>query len=151
MLAAPDDRRRELAQIHIAKKDLGLDEDTYRAMLWSIGRVKSAGDLNAEGRRQVLDHLKRSGFKARKSPGNSHKNMSSDWGWVNNAAPDRQPMLRKIAVMLKSDGREKAYADAIAKQMHGVDLVEFCKPDQLHKIITALVFDQRRRAAGGAA
>jgi hypothetical protein len=28
-----DHRRRELAQIHIAKKDLAMDEDAYRAVI----------------------------------------------------------------------------------------------------------------------
>ena len=145
MTAAPDDRRRELAQIHIAKKDLCLDEETYRAMLWAIGRVHSAGALGAAGRRQVLEHLKSRGFKARKSIRKDSFNTRSEWAWVNNAAPDRQAMLRKIAVMIKADNREKAYVDGIAQHMFHVERVEFCPPDQLHRIITALVFDQRRR------
>jgi phage gp16-like protein len=65
---------------------------------------------------------------------------------VNNAAPDRQAMLRKIAVMLKDADREKAYADGIAKNMFQIERVEFCAPDQLRRIVSALVYDQRRRA-----
>ncbi|TAK81742.1 MAG: regulatory protein GemA [Betaproteobacteria bacterium] len=149
MTASPDTRRRELAQIHIAKAQLGMAEDSYRQMLWTVGRVRSAGDLDWAGRKAVLDHLKACGFKARKST----KKVPPDtgWGWVNNASEDRKPMLRKIAVMLKDANREKAYADAIAKQMFGVDLVEFCKPDQLHRIVAAMVKDQNRRAAKAAA
>lgn len=56
-------RRRDLAAIHVAKKQLGMEDDTYRAMLWSIGRVRSAGDLDFAGRRAVLDHLKACGFR----------------------------------------------------------------------------------------
>ncbi len=143
MTASPDTRRRELAQIHIAKAQLALDEDTYRAMLWTVGRVHSAADLDYAGRRAVLEHLKARGFTTQrpKAP------RTKDWGWVNNAAPDRQAMLRKIAVMLNAEEREKAYVDAIAKHMFGCDLVEFCRPDQLHRIVSALVFDARRRAA----
>jgi len=55
-------------------------------------------------------------------------------------------MLRKIAVMLKDADREKAYADGIAKNMFSVDDVVFCPPDQLRRIVSALVYDQRRRA-----
>lgn len=143
MTAAPDTRRRELAQIHIAKAQLGMAEDSYRQMLWTVGRVRSSADLDYGGRKAVLDHLKACGFRVRapkaKRPG--------AWDWVNNAAGDRQAMLRKIAVVLKDANREKAYADGIAKQMFGVDLVEFCKPDQLHRIVSALEFDRRRREA----
>jgi phage gp16-like protein len=144
MSALPaDNRRRELAQIHIAKAQLGLDDDTYRAMLWTVGRVYSAADLDWAGRKTVLEHLKARGFKARVSA----KKVSRDtgWGWVNNASADRQAMLRKIAVVLKDADREKAYVDAMAKQMFGVDLVEFCQPDQLRRIVSALEYDRRRR------
>jgi len=147
MTTAPDTRRRELAQIHIAKAQIGLDEETYRAMLWTVGRVRSAADLDYGGRKAVLDHMKARGFKARAPK----ENRPSDWDWVNNAAADRQAMLRKIAVVLKDANREKAYVDAIAKQMFGVDVVEFCKPDQLHRIVSALEFDRRRREAKASA
>jgi phage gp16-like protein len=58
MTASPDTRRRELAQIHIAKAQLGLDEETYRSMLWTVGRVRSAADLDYAGRNAVLEHRK---------------------------------------------------------------------------------------------
>ena len=143
-MASPDDRRRELAQIHIAKKDLDLDEMTYRLMLQTIARVDYAADLNAEGRRQVLAHLKARGFKPKHLGQNSHRSAST-WDWVNNAAPERQAMLRKIAVMLKDAEREKAYADGIAKNMFKIQRVEFCAPDQLWRIVSALEYDRRRR------
>jgi len=152
MIASPDDRRRELAQIHIAKKDLGIDDDTYRLMLRTIARVDSSAKLNAEGRRQVIAHLKARGFKPR--PGakvQRNTAHSAAWGWVNNAAPDRQATLRKIAVMLKDTEREKAYADGIAKNMFRIERVEFCAPDQLRRIVAALEYDRRRRAEKAAA
>jgi phage gp16-like protein len=146
-IAAPDDRRRELAQIHIAKKQLDIDDTTYRCMLRAIGRVESAADLGAEGRRQVLAHLKARGFKPKVGMKAHRSGQTTPWDWVNHAAPDRQATLRKIAVMLKhASGREKAYADAIAKNMFGIERVEFCAPDQLRRIVGALEYDRRRRA-----
>ena len=56
-------RNSELAKIHIAKKDLGLDDDTYRDVLWTVARVRSAKDLDHHGREQVLKHFKSKGFK----------------------------------------------------------------------------------------
>lgn len=58
-----DARRAELAKIHLAKKQLGLDDETYRAMLWMVARVHSAADLDDAGRQAVLDHLKARGFR----------------------------------------------------------------------------------------
>jgi len=144
VIAADSFRHAELAKIHIGAKALGLDRDTYEKMLWAIARVRSAADLGAEGRAQVLAHLKARGFKPHKSMRKAHHDTT--WDWVNNAAPDRQAMLRKLAVMLKAADREKAYVDAISKHMFGIERVEFCAPDQLRRIVSALVYDQRRRA-----
>lgn len=56
-------RNAELAQIHVAKKQLALDEDTYRAVLWAVARVRSSKDLDWTGRKAVLEHFKAKGWK----------------------------------------------------------------------------------------
>lgn len=58
----PDQRLRDLAQIHIAKAQLDMAEDVYRDLLMKLGRVSSAADLDDAGRRAVLNHLKKLGF-----------------------------------------------------------------------------------------
>ncbi|MBO1856821.1 regulatory protein GemA [Burkholderia cenocepacia] len=52
-----------LAKIHIAKQQLGMDDDTYRAMLRSVGGVQSSKELTPAGASRVLKHLEQSGFK----------------------------------------------------------------------------------------
>jgi len=47
---ARDHRNAELGKIHLAKKDLCMTDEEYRAMLWSVGRVNSAKDLDYAGR-----------------------------------------------------------------------------------------------------
>ena len=61
-------RQSDLQKIHIAKKQLGLSEDDYRAAvrLASKGKTDSAGELDAQGRTALLAHFKRAGFKPRK-------------------------------------------------------------------------------------
>lgn len=56
-------RNAELAQIHIARAQLGLDDETYRAILWAVARVRSAKDLDWTGRKRVLEHFKAKGWK----------------------------------------------------------------------------------------
>ena len=56
-------RNAELAQIHIARAQLGIDEDTYRAVLWTVARVKSAKDLDWTGRKALLEHFRAKGWK----------------------------------------------------------------------------------------
>jgi phage gp16-like protein len=68
-------RSMDLAKIHIAAEQLGLrrngDDSAYRDMLWSIGRVRSAADLDAGGRQAVLTHLRRCGFIDRPAKGST--------------------------------------------------------------------------------
>lgn len=56
-------RRADLAKIHLAVKELQWDESTYRDILQTVCAVRSAGDLDAAGRRQFLEHLQRCGWK----------------------------------------------------------------------------------------
>lgn len=148
MKPARDMRGKQLALIHMAAATLGLDttdknpDSEYRSMLWTLGRVRSAADLDFAGRKAVLDHLQaRGGFKIKPRCHNP------DWDWVNRAAAARQPMLRKIAVMLRDAGRGKEYVDGVSKKMFRVERIEFCACDQLHDIVSALVKDQQRREA----
>lgn len=60
-----DTRRRELGKIHLAAKQLGMDENTYREMLFVHGGARSAADLDDAGRHRVLMHLRSAGFRAR--------------------------------------------------------------------------------------
>lgn len=56
-----DGRARDIQLIHVAKSKLGMDDETYRAMLWSIARVQSSTDLDFAGRQRVLEHLRKCG------------------------------------------------------------------------------------------
>ncbi len=62
-------RKSQLAQIHIAKKELGMDDDTYRAFLVrSTGKTSSA-DLDMHGRFKLIQAFKDSGWKPKKKRG----------------------------------------------------------------------------------
>lgn len=122
-------RNSMLAQIHIAKAQLGMCDETYRAMLWGVGRVKSAAELDHAGREKVLAHLRASGFKPKpgKSPSAHAKGRPR-----NMAVPERAALLAKVEALLASAQRPWAYADGLAKRMFGLDALAFCAPDQLH-------------------
>lgn len=134
-------RNAELAKIHIAKKDLAMDEDTYRMLLKEIGGSKtgSSKDLTALGRAKVLEHMKKIGWKPKPRKGKKRTTP----------AAGRDAMIAKIRAILIEAKREDAYADGMAKNMFKVDRFEWCNPSQLHKIVAALVYDQRRRNAKG--
>ena len=68
------DRRRKLAVIHIAKKELGLNDDTYRMLLAGAAGVDSAGKiLNDRQYCNVMRAFRAAGYQpkppaARKAP-----------------------------------------------------------------------------------
>jgi len=78
-----------LAKIHIGKKALGLDDDTYRAFLAKLTGKTSAKTLNFFEQQKVLNEMRRCGFKERSKPiqsafkGKSLKKMQALWiaGW----------------------------------------------------------------------
>jgi len=64
-----DPRKTDLAKIHIARKDLHLDEETYRCVIREIGKVASGSskDLTPTGRARVLAHFRSKGWKPRRA------------------------------------------------------------------------------------
>ncbi len=69
-----DQRNRELAAIHVARKQLGLDEETYRSTLQLVAGVRSAKDLSDDDRQRVLDHFRRMGFDRARGRRNNSAN-----------------------------------------------------------------------------
>lgn len=56
--------RSKLAIIHVAAKQLGLDDATYRALLRQLAGVASARELSPEGFELVMARLAELGFKS---------------------------------------------------------------------------------------
>ncbi|HEV2675528.1 MAG TPA: regulatory protein GemA [Aliidongia sp.] len=65
MNAVDPTRQAELAKIHVAKKELALADDSYRAIIgrFSAGRTDSSAKLSPRERHAVLDHFETLGFK----------------------------------------------------------------------------------------
>ena len=129
-------RTRDLKLIHIAKKQMAWDENTYRAILERITGNASAADLNAKQRSAVIDEFVRLGWKIKQRKG--HRKLGT-------LPEDRQRLVWKIGAYLADVGRAWAYADGIARRVCKVESVRFCTPEQLHKIVAALEYDQQRR------
>ena len=126
----PTKRGRELAQIHIAKKDLGLDDDTYRAVLWDVARVDSASKLNDNERIAVLKRFKQRGWKNNRNINRGKSANDAEW---------KAPLMSKVGALLADMKLPWGYANGIATQMYKVQRVDWCNETQLRGIITALI------------
>jgi phage gp16-like protein len=138
MTNAEDLRRRQLAAIHIGKKALHMTDDVYREMLQAVAGVQSAAELDGAGCRAVLYHLRSLGFadgKAKRSHKGRPRNMDQ---------ADRGAQLGKVEALLLEANRPWAYADAIALRVCKVERVAWCSPEQLRKVIAALVYNAKR-------
>jgi phage gp16-like protein len=122
-----DARQSELAIIHIARQELGLDDETYRAMLHMCARVTSSADLDHAGRAKVIEHLKSRGWKPKKAT----------------VANFKSKLIWKVDQLLKEQKLTRAYAEGIAKQMYKRQKIEWCNAQELRGIVAALVKKQK--------
>lgn len=127
-------RKSELAQIHLAKKQLAMTDDAYRAMLWAVARVKSAADLDWTGRKRVLDHLAACGWKKKSARAPS-------------GGPNAAQIAKVRAVLIAMGRLPDRYADAIAERMYQVKRFVWLDAQQLRGLIAALEAEKARRSA----
>lgn len=137
MASSPDPRRRQqLAAIHAGKKQLALEEDTYRDLLQRVTGLRSAANLSEGQRLDVLREMRRLGMPEAKR------------SWPGEPAAEhmqKRPMLGKVRALLADAKRPWAYAHATAEQMYQITRVEWLNDDQLHALVSALQIDANRR------
>lgn len=140
------DRRQQLARIHMGKKQLGLGEREYRALLVrasadadGVGGLDSSAHMTTDQRNAVLREMARLGFREDRAQGRKRvfagrpKNVKA------------VPMLRKVEALLADGKKPWSYAHKLGKTMFHVDRVEFLNAQQLHKLIAALQVDANRK------
>lgn len=127
--ATPEDQRRvDLAKIHIAAKELGMDRETYQAMLKNIGGKESSADLSASGRGKVLAHLRQLGWKNRKF-----------------TRKQQNPLAKKILALWISMHKEGVVRDNsdsalnhFIQRITGVARIEWIETHHANQVIEAL-------------
>lgn len=134
-------RKRQLGRIHQGKKALGLDDETYRALLVRVAGKPSSADMTHEERNQVLAEMARLGLKEQRVA--ARKRVFA--GKPKNVQD--VPMLRKVEALLADARRPWSYAHGLAKRMYQITRVEWLNEHQLHNLISALQADANRRKA----
>jgi phage gp16-like protein len=125
-----------LAKVHIAKAQLGLDDESYRALLARVAGVRSAKELNARQAAAVINELQRLGWqpKPRKSQGKPG-NFDSLPGEI-----------AVIEALLAEMSLPWSYADSIARRQFGIDRVAWLnQPKQFKAVLAALHVEQEKR------
>lgn len=125
-------------KIQIGRRQLGMDDDTYRAMLMrTVGATTSKG-LTPRQIGRVLAELERLGFQPTSPKKATAGRQTAE------PAPERAALIGKIERQLAEAERTIAYADGMARRMFQVERVEWCDPDQLRRLVAALAYDAKR-------
>ena len=126
-------RKAKLSMIHIAKKDLGLLDDAYRAMLNGAAGINSAAELEYEYQfNAVMKAFENLGFKstARKNP---RPQWSDYWG----CTPDQRAKIEVLWKTCAWNPTERALRLFIKRIAH-MDHPRFLRVELAQKVILAL-------------
>jgi phage gp16-like protein len=126
-------RKQRLALIHVAKKQCGLKEDEYRALLQGTAGFKSARDIeHLEQFDAVMDGFRKLGFHstAKKRP----PRMPGD-AW--RCSPEQRAKI-EAAWQTVAVHQTAAALDKMARRITGVESVRWIDQKQAGKLILAL-------------
>ncbi len=131
---APDPRRRALlAKVHLAKKELGLDDDTYRGVLLRVAQAVSAKDCTEAQLAAVVEDFVRRGWQSKVAhrPGRSR--------------PASHPVAGKARALWISlhqlgaiDDPSEAALEAFARRQLKVDRLAWVDQSLGYRLIEAL-------------
>lgn len=119
-----DRLKKKRQAIHVARRQIDLDDATYRELLQRVAGVKSSADLMSMDKADaVLDELSRLGFqhKPKIVPGR-HKGTPSTL--------EHEPYLQKIEALLADMELPWAYAEKIAEHITGGK-----KPEAIKRLV----------------
>lgn len=127
---APDNRRSELAQIHIAVADMGWSDNHYREVMRAVCHgVDSAAKLDGTGRLRLLAHFVKCGWKPVRQP-------TPPQGWQAKKIEDLWEKLGQVPGALTDPTR--AGLLAFVRSQAGVAELRFLDTRKAIKVTEAL-------------
>jgi phage gp16-like protein len=127
-------QKSRLAIIHLAKKQLSLDEETYRAVLSGAG-VASSKDIETETQfNTVMDAFKKLGFKPSTRSCWRRNAVSGSSGMISR----RQEYYIKGLWELASRARDEKSLRSMVKRIGKVDDISFLSRSSASALILAL-------------
>ena len=114
--------KNQIKLIHVAKREVGMSDGEYRALLGSVGATSSK-QLTQSTFDAVMRHFERLGFRT---------------------GGEKKRLMAKISHQLSALDKSERYADGMAKKMFSVERLRWCNPHQLGKIVAALNYQHKR-------
>ena len=130
------------ALVHVAKAKLGLGEAEYLDILAAHGKgARSSRDLDQQGFEAVMAHFARLGFVPKKK--------------FFRPPQSKARLMSKICAIRAELKLPESYVDGMTRRMfkgkdgRPIDSHRWLSADQLHKLVAALTYHQRRVHAKG--
>lgn len=132
--------RKQTALLHVARKQLGMAEDDWRAVLWQEAGARSSRELDTGGFEAVLRRLEALGFERPARPrGFGHR--------LGMATPEQVGLIRSLwTEYTDGEGDDRSLGKWLAATFKVSD-IRFVTKDQAQKAITALLAMKQRQAA----
>jgi phage gp16-like protein len=133
-------RRRLIALAHIAAQQCGADDATRRDVQRRVAGVDSCAQMDVSALQAVIRYWQRAGARVTLP------------GPLVRASEERAPLIGKIRALSDANGWPfPAYALGIVRHMlgHEVQRIEWVTAEVLRKVVAAMVYAERRRAASG--
>lgn len=127
-------KARLIRLIKIAQRELGMDDETYRAILMKIGNKDSSTKLTVSELEKVLEHMKSCGFRVlQKNKKTGNLRMAND---------PQSKMIRGLWLELYKLGAVKNPSEhslsRYVKRLTGNDLLQWTTVVQKSKVIESL-------------
>lgn len=148
-------KQSRIKAINTACGKLGISRDERHALQLQITGRQSLTEMHLPELDNVLSHLNRIANTTKANAGTRGAvKVGDEWKFVFRLPLERQSYAKKIYRLAEKIGAmqqppvpvmSKEYIEGISRQMRGCDQpLEFCDPEQLHKIVQALeVFIKR--------
>ena len=120
---------RKVALLHVARRQLGLEDADYRSLLKTHGGVESAADLTYDGFDLVMIELGRLGFKST----SSRKGFGSRPGF---ASPAQIAVMRQL--WEEYQGGDEVALNAWLTRFHHVSALRFVTAEKANAVLIAL-------------
>lgn len=124
--------RKQIALLHVAKRDLGLTDDDYRAILARYGRCESAAELSAPGFTAVMKYLTALGFRSTWT--------QRTYGYrPTMATPQQIDLIRSLWLKYTGeDDRDDVELNKWLGRFHMIGALRFVDNKKAAKVISAL-------------
>ena len=123
-------RSKIIQLIHIAKSQIGLSDEDYRAVLESTTKKTSCSDMSLFELDEVLKAMKKLGFKVKKL-----ETKDNEIGW--DASKEQMDYIKGMWELVARDKSDRALYKFI-KRITGADHPRFMRSVDSQKVIVAL-------------